>query len=264
MIRILVPVDFSDTSKNALRYATKLFQGSKLEVTVLHIFGTQSTALMMKSIDSILIRDAEKQLAALVKDMETEAPQVTFKTRLAKNYAISTISELGNSGNYDFIVMGTKGVSGLKEVFMGSVAGGVISKTSAPVIVVPLDYKFTSLDKIVFAVGAVDISNPSTLEPLRRLVETHKSELEMLHISEDGEADLDQTLATLDDLNPIISQKKGNGDLNQHLNVHIKNNNTDLLCLLRTKKDFFNRLFGGSVTLKQTFNSPVPLLVLHN
>ncbi|MBT8270429.1 MAG: universal stress protein, partial [Bacteroidia bacterium] len=49
MLRILVPVDFSDTSKNALRYAAHLFEGSKLEITVLHIFGAKSTALMMKS-----------------------------------------------------------------------------------------------------------------------------------------------------------------------------------------------------------------------
>ncbi|OZV68087.1 universal stress protein [Winogradskyella aurantia] len=264
MIKILVPVDFSDTSKNALRYATDMFQGSKLEVTILHIFGTQSTALMMKSIDSILIRDAEKQLAALVKDMETAAPLVTFKTRLAKNYAISTISEMGNSGNYDFIVMGTKGVSGLKEVFMGSVAGGVISKTSAPVIVVPLDYTYNDLKHVVFAVGDNTLSDLSVLSPLRQIIELHTSELEVLNITENGSPDFKEILSAIKDLKPTFTQKTGAGDLNQSLNVHIKNHNTDLLCLLRTKKDFLDRLFSGSVTLKQTFNSPVPLLILHN
>ncbi|WP_299526851.1 universal stress protein [Winogradskyella sp.] len=263
MYKILVPVDFSNTSKNALKYATSLFRGIELEITILHIYGAQSTALMMKSIDSILIKEAENQMSALVKEMEAEAPSVSFKTKLAKNYAISTISELGNSGIYDFIVMGTKGVSGLKEVFMGSVAGGVVSKTSAPVIVVPLDYNFKDLKQVVFAVGDNALSETSTL-PLRKVLTLHKSQLEVLHISENSSPDFEVILSPIKDLNPKLTHKDGNGDLNQQLNVHVQNQDTDLLCLVRTKKDFFDRLFSGSVTLKQTFNSPIPILITHD
>jgi nucleotide-binding universal stress UspA family protein len=264
MVKLLVPIDFSDTSKNALRYAIQLFEGNKIEVTIVHIYGAHSTALMMKSIDGILIRDAENKLNDLIKEIQAEAPDVVFKTKLAKSYAVSTIATMGDSGYFDFIVMGTKGVSGLKEVFMGSVAGGVISKTSAPVIVVPLDYKYTNLDNVVFALGDINISTKSTLAPLRNIVETHNSNLEVVHISNSSDPDLKPTLDSIADLNPKISNKKGDGDLNQQLNVHIQNQDTDLLCLLRTKKDFFDRIFSNSVTLKQTFNSPVPLLVLHN
>jgi hypothetical protein len=55
-----------------------------LEITILHIYGAQSTALMMKSIDSILIRNAEKQLHDVIKEMTPESPEVIFKTKLAK------------------------------------------------------------------------------------------------------------------------------------------------------------------------------------
>jgi nucleotide-binding universal stress UspA family protein len=264
MLRILVPLDFSDTSINALRYAIHLFKKTTLEVTILNVYGAQSTALMMKSIDGILIRDAERQLNTVIKEMESEAPEVIFKTRLAKNYAVSAISELGNSGHYDFIVMGTKGVSGLKEVFIGSVAGGVITKTSAPVIVVPLDYEFKSLNHLVFAIGDDGVSDSAVSAPLRKLVELHQSNLEILHISQNGRPEFDKIIGSLTELKPTLTHKSGGGDLNQQLNVHIQNNDTDLLCLLRTKKDFLDRLFSGSVTLKQTFNSPVPLLILHN
>ena len=53
MIKILVPIDFSDTSVNALQYAIDLFKDSMLEVTLIHVYGAQSTALMMKSIDDM-------------------------------------------------------------------------------------------------------------------------------------------------------------------------------------------------------------------
>ena len=263
MLRILVPVDFSDTSKNALRYAIALFEGSKLEITVLHVFGAKSTALMMKSIDSYLIKEAKSQMSALINEMEKESPEVYFKSKLAKNYAISRIAEMANSGNYDFIVMGTKGVSGLKEVFMGSVAGGVVSKSDIPVIVVPLDYKFKSLKKLVFAVGDDAISDKSVIQPLHALMDTHDSELEILHISDNDRPDFETMLGSIMELNPKLTHKRGDGDLNAQLNFHINHNDTELLCLLRTKKSFLNRLFSGSVTEKQTFNSTVPLLIIH-
>ena len=88
--------------------------------------------------------------------------------------------------------------------------------------------------------------------------------LVFLHISENGTPDVDNTIDAFKEIDPIFSHKSGSGDLNQHLNVHINNNDVDLLCLMRTKKDFFDRILSGSVTLKQTFNSNVPLLIIHN
>lgn len=264
MKRILVPVDFSDTSKNALQYAVDLFSGKALEITLLHIYGAPSTTLMMKSIDSILIKEATNEMDSLIRIMEEKAPEVVFKTKMAKNYAVSAISELGNSGRYDMIVMGTKGVSGLKEVFMGSIAGGVVSKSSIPVIVVPLDYKLKSIENVVFAVGDDDIKDASVLKALKDIVSYHNSKLEILNVSKNGLPNFKDTISAVKDLNPEITQKEPKGDLNKQLNVHINNNDVDLLCLLRSKKDFLDRLFSGSVTLKQTFNSSVPILIMYN
>lgn len=264
MAKILVPVDFSKTSINALCYAIDLFQGEALEITILHIYGVEATALTMKSFDDILVETAEKQMTQLIDDINSKYPDVILKPRLSKNYAVDTISKMGNSGNYDLIVMGTKGVSGLKEVFMGSVAGGVVSKTSAPVIVVPLDYEFKVLDYIVLAIGDEPLSDYANLNLLKSLHKRYKSSVEVLHISGNEAIPKDVILGILNDFNPLYTIKSASGDLNQQLNVHIQNNDTDLLCLLKTKKDFLHRLFKNSVTLKQTFNSPIPLLIIQN
>lgn len=119
MNTILVPLDFSDTSTNALKYALQLFGSSPLEVTVLHIYGVESTALLMRNIDGVLVKDANQKLSELLKNIRIEYPDVSFKTKIVKNNPVSAIVSLGNSGNYDYIVMGTKGASGLKEVFLG-------------------------------------------------------------------------------------------------------------------------------------------------
>jgi len=264
MNRILVPLDFSETSLNALSYAVKLFKDAYVEITLLHIYGTQSTAFMMKSIDNVLIKEAEKRIEEVSNKLRETAPYATIRTQLLKNYPVSSITNLGDSGHYDFIVMGTKGASGLKEVFVGSVAGGVISKTDAPVIVVPADFSHEGIQKVVLAVSDESLSNGEVVNPLRKLMEIHEGAVEVLHIADEEPTNLEDSVKAIQDLNPSVTYSFGTGNTNQDLNAYLEENTVDLLCLIRSKKGFFARLLGGSVTLKQTFNSKIPLLILHD
>jgi nucleotide-binding universal stress UspA family protein len=265
MTKILVPVDYSDTSFNALRYATKLFAGTETEITLLNTYKMASSSFRMKSIDSYLKEDAEQGMDALVEKIKKEMePGIVLKTKILNSNAISAITSLGNKGEYDFVVMGTKGASGMKEVFIGSVAGGVIAKTKAPVLVVPDNYEYRPLSEIVFAISGIPFSDTSVADPLRKLVEIHSTKINVLHIAEDENPKLKEVVSTISDLNPSINYDFGSGDINVRLSEYLIKEDADLLCLLRSKKDFFTRIFEKSVTMKQTFSSPIPLLVLHN
>ncbi|MGA9269530.1 MAG: universal stress protein [Lutimonas sp.] len=263
MNTILVPLDFSDTSTNALKYALQLFGSSPLEVTVLHIYGVESTALLMRNIDGVLVKDANQKLSELLKNIRIEYPDVSFKTKIVKNNPVSAIVSLGNSGNYDYIVMGTKGASGLKEVFLGSVAGGVITKTSAPVLVVPAEHTFRPLGKIVLAVGNNPFSDPEVIEPLRTIASMQKSKVKILHIADKKTPQVEKAVASIEDLKPTVDYAFGTGNTNKDLNDYLMKDSSALVCLIRSKKGFLDHLLNESVTLKQTFNSPVPLLILH-
>jgi nucleotide-binding universal stress UspA family protein len=264
MNKILVPVDFSDNSLNALSYAIKLFGRSELEITVLHTYEMSSNAFHMKSMDRILEEDAQREMESLIKKVQADEPGTILKSKILNSHAVSAITSLGNSGAYDFIVMGTKGASGLKEVFIGSVAGGVISKTKAPVVVVPDNYLYRPVNEIVFAVGGIPLSSASVVEPLRKLALLHSCKINVLHVAEGKKLELEDVLSSIEDLAPSVTYAFGDGNINQSLNDYLMKNDTGLLCLVRSKKDFFSRLFDESVTLKQTFSSPIPLLVLHN
>lgn len=263
MIKILVPVDFSETSTNAFEYAMELFRPSTMEVVVLHSYDTRShAALLMKNIDAVIEQDANNKMDELIQRMRAKYPDIAFKPKIIKHQAVNAITALGDSGDFDFIVMGTKGASGLKEVFMGSITGGVISKTMAPVIVVPEHYQFRPLDEIVFAIGNDPFSHAAVI-PLKLIVKRHKSKVKVLHIADKKTSDLDIPLSHIADLNPLIDYAFGTGNTNKDLNDYLMKDFAGLLCMVRTKKGFMERLLGESVTLKQTFNSPVPLLILH-
>lgn len=264
MIRILVPVDFSKASKNALLYAVELFKNSPLSLTVLHIYGAKSSAFIMKNVDDVFERSAHENMEEFLGGIEKDYPDVVFSIEITKNYAIDAIAEMGDSGRYDYVIMGTKGTSGLKEVFMGSVAGGVVSKTKAPVIVVPKRYEFKSLDQVILAVGDDRFSEVEVIAPLRKLLAAHDSKLNLLHIAINEPPQIDDALAAIDDLNPAVTYVFGTGDTTSDLHDFMQTDDSDMLCLIRTKKEFFERLLNESVTLKSTFNCKVPLLILHD
>jgi|SRR6056297_1788107 len=265
MNKILVPVDFSDASSNALSYALQLFGTSDLEITVLHMYGVKSSgALLMKNIDGVLEKDAKEKMNELLNGMQKEYPDVVFKAKLTKSDAIPTIVAMGDRGDHDYIVMGTKGASGLKEVFMGSVAGGVVSKTTAPVIVVPQGHPFRPLEKIVFAVSDHPFSDAKVVEPLRKIAKLHQSNIKVLHIADKKTPQIEKALGAIEDLKPSVDYAFGTGNIDKDLNEYLMRDFSGLLCLVRTKKGFMDRLLNESVTLKQTFHSPVPLLILHD
>jgi nucleotide-binding universal stress UspA family protein len=263
MKKILVPVDFSETSENALFFACSLFGASDAEITLLHIYGTQSTVLLMKSIDGVLIKDAKQKLNALVEKVKEKAPKAQLKIKLVKNYPVQSIVSLGDNDNYDFIIMGTKGASGLKEVFLGSVAGGVMAKTKVPVIVIPTTYAYRQINTMVFAVNDIELLKSVNLEPLRLLAKVNDSKINILQVAEEQSSEINDSLQEVKDLDATVAHTFSTGNINKDINDYLMSHNAGLLCLIRGKKGFIDRLFSDSVTLKQTFNSPVPLLILH-
>lgn len=265
MYHILVPVDFSETSRNALNFAVDLFKSQPLKVTLLACYKSFSGAFHMKNMDRVLEEDVQAQMTSLVGRMEKEWPDVLFKPVVTRGDAVPVITSMGDSGNYDLIVMGTTGASGLKEVFLGSVAGGVVSHTTGPVLVVPSDATLSDLSKIVLAVGNETVNAEVVTQPLKTIQEVGSCEIDIVHVDTQGEDEdtMNEALAAYSELGNVIHLQIEEETVNERLDEYIAEVNADILTLIRTNKGFMNRLFKGSVTMKQAFHSRIPLLVLH-
>ncbi len=266
MKKILVPIDFSATSLNALEYAINYVSGEPHQITILHTYEVVKKTGYLKSMDNVLESDAERQMSALLKRIKEKYPEAVFVHKIIKGDAVDVISSYGNSESesFDLVIMGTKGASGLKEVFIGSVAGGVIAYTRAPVVVVPDGCSLKKGSDIVLAVSGLSLSSPKVLDPLREVLETFDAKLRVLHIANETTDSITSVIDLLDDVQPSVVYAFGEGDINDRINAYIKEANAGLLCMIRQSRGYFKRIFGKSVTLKQTFDSAVPLLVLHN
>lgn len=268
MKKILVPTDFSEPSIEALGYAIELAKVTHAKITVLNTFKVRQKGGMLMSMDKILRKDAEKEMSSLIGIMEFKH-NITLNSTILRSNPVSGIIRTSVNGNYDLIVMGTKGASGLKEIFIGSVAGSVISESKVAVLVVPEGAVYEPIKTVVFAISNLDTLPLGVLKPLLTISKSLSAKVEVFHIlSHENDVEgknISNSIKGLEGINYSTNFEKGEKttDTNKAITEFVKKKDADLLCLIRQKRGLLGRLFGGSTTLKQVFHSKVPLLILH-
>jgi nucleotide-binding universal stress UspA family protein len=141
--RILVPVDFSDLSIKAVEYAAALAAPLGARLHLLHVAASRSPGFIDRDVrDPEAIRCAEmanarEQLSTIAR-ME-RLSSVPCETEVQSGNAIEEIcGAIGRTGA-DLIVTATHGVSGLKQVLLGSVAEHMLRYAGCPVLVLSRD-----------------------------------------------------------------------------------------------------------------------------
>lgn len=140
---ILVPVDFSPHSAHAADVALSLATALGAEIHLLHVYGIPvgvagpgiyDTALPADVL--IKLRDSAAQaLDAEVGRLGGSGVKVTALVR--EGVPAASICESAEELGADLIVMGTRGLSGLKHVLLGSVAERTLRHAPCPVLAVP-------------------------------------------------------------------------------------------------------------------------------
>lgn len=138
--RILCPVDFSETSEHALRYAIDLASRLGADVLLVHAYQLPTYALpdgaLLARPDFVnnLTTELQKQLDELIRRYSGHG--VSLEAKLTEGLAFQEIDRLGQEENADLIVMGTHGRTGMKHLLLGSVAERVVRTSKVPVLTV--------------------------------------------------------------------------------------------------------------------------------
>jgi len=133
--RLLVPVDFSEASKRALETATALGEATGARATVMHVMSTVVPAHYAASVDSSfeldphLLTAAERTLRAWTTGRDVDLA-------LGEGLASIEIPRLAAEREADLVVMGTRGLTGLEHILVGSVTERVCRTARVPVLVV--------------------------------------------------------------------------------------------------------------------------------
>jgi nucleotide-binding universal stress UspA family protein len=152
--KILVPLDGSDHSRRALESAiqiAKSFNSKLMLLTVHHVTITPVTSPELTIQAPVIVPDAsaaemteraieaahnyDKKILAEA-EAKVRSEKIEVESELIDGNAVEEIVRKSEEGKFDLIIMGARGLSTIKKLFIGSVSDGVIKKAPCPVLIV--------------------------------------------------------------------------------------------------------------------------------
>jgi nucleotide-binding universal stress UspA family protein len=271
MKKIVVPVDFSACSANALQVALQIADRTGAAIHALHVIfpneGVDNNIYNAFWVDDYLLQ-RQKELKNWVRRRVPAALKASVTQECIVGFPVPTISNTAAERGADLIVMGTTGATGLRGVFLGSIAAGVVGKTALPVLIVPPKVHLREGSDVVFATDYQLKVLPGDLAVLQSLLKLYASALKVVHIldkpGEKPDAHREAAFsAKLGNL-PCEFHHLHDQDVPQAVSNYLDAVEAGLLVAVAHRHSLLHRLFYDSVTRRLAHRTRVPLLVLHD
>lgn len=278
MKNILLLTDFSDNAWNAMFTALKLHESIPCRFFLLNtyepafapVLGEKSKERLGVLYDS-LSENSNIELKKIMDYLELnhENPDHCFEMISMAEDIVKGTKKVLSQKEIDLVVMGSKGASGAKEVFMGSNAVKVIKKIrNRPILVVPDEHDFKRLTKIVFPTDFSRTFNKYELKPLREIAEVWNARVLVLQVAQEFRYDKDQ------EINRELLKKHLHGIPVEFCEASLESTvedaimkfsasfDAEMIALIHYEHTFMEKLTHEPVIKKMGFHTPVPLLVL--
>jgi len=284
--KILVPIDFSEGSTRACSFAIGLAAKLKAEIKLLHVYYNPivdiapfdtSHAYQINLVNYLheTEQNAKRQLATLAKELKAKAlktnPDLKITYSLANGLAAEEIAAASRKFKPGLIVIGTRGIGNQTSGFLGSVTAKLIQKTETPILAIPDQSHFTSLDKLknVLYASDFDKSDHLAMSRLINLLHPFKVRIFCLHVSVGVKKSWDQV--KMDSLKKFISHEFPkepvaydivvSDDVINGLESYIRNNSIDVIALTNHNRSLLSGFFTPSITKKVMARINKPLFI---
>jgi len=159
MKKIIVPIDFSDQSKHAMHFAAEFSKLIEAELVLLHVLelpvshfsiaGEVNRQVMEDFYTGTFIKGVHERLEEWKEELSSDGTNASSLMKYGNPF--QKISATISEQDADFIIMGSKGASGLKEFFVGSNAARMIRYAKCPVIIVKGETHLSEFKNLIFA-----------------------------------------------------------------------------------------------------------------
>lgn len=275
--KILVPVDFSRHSKNALELAIFIAKAHKAKIEVLHVIDPSRTLFASGTGSSNrdieqeylqhVIETVDMHLKKLISNQEnTEG--LSINSHIDRGSVLKSIQRQVNALQTNLVVMGTRGVSGLDEFLIGSKTERVVRHSPVPVLVVRERVSEPKFKKIVFASNMKD-NQKEALRKLMSFQECFDSELHLLYVntstnftpSADIKAKAQELTASVELKNYVLEIESAYNEENGIIR-YANQIDADLIVLATHQRTGISHYFAGSITEDMVNHANRPILTI--
>jgi nucleotide-binding universal stress UspA family protein len=260
MHRVIIPVDFSETSLNAARFTAGMLAGKE-----------DTLAVLYTNYDNADDHDIAINFQESLKQefLKSGVKQVDCENEMGGDL-IDNISRLAHTMRATLIVMGITGKSAIRAAMFGSNTLKLIDRNLYPVMIIPPDASYKSLSNVAFASDFKNVEEMTPAELINSVLEIFNPKLHIFHVTKD--------INTLD--NPeikdqrIVFEKMFNRfDIHFHFLVKkdfysatdqfVRDYNIDMMITIPKHQTNSMSLFKSSHTKRLAYHSHIPILAAH-
>ena len=272
MKKILVPTDFSLQAENALKLAAQLANKFNAEIYLLHMLELPMD--MVNPVGDTRSSDLPEALFFM------KLARKRFKDILSRPYlkgikvheivqfhqAFDGIIETSREHGCDFIVMGSQGATGFKEMFVGSNTEKVVRTSDIPVLVIKNEHTDYKVDNLAFATN-LEPEGKKTLHQVAEFADLMQAKLHLVYINTANDfltsEDTDEHLTSyLDGINFSNYEFHVYNDSSVEKGIlnFAKKINADLVGIATHGRKGLSHFFNGSISEDLVNHAKIPVI----
>src|SRR5665213_386327 len=268
MKKFIVPVDFSDASVNAAKYAVALTNDIEdAEITLYHVFSHITFTTLTKKDEGSRQRVSENALEEVKSKIGAGKHNIIVIAE--EGSFIESLADYVMGNDVDMIIMGITGSSRISQVFMGTNTLNVIRNVNTRAMIIPPDAYSRGLNKVVFTSDFKDVARTTPFASLKKILDMFKPNLDILNVDSEHYVELtpeykierDEMEEKLGLYNPTFSFLRSY-DFLDGISSFLESKNIDAIITVPRKHSFLSQLFKTSHTKKLAYHAKVPIIAI--
>lgn len=259
MKTVIVPIDFSETSLNAARYAGQLLSDRQgVNVVLYHVCDKPSE-----------INSAKEYLDNLKTELQKDGLALSALAESRDNF-LEALEELALREKADLVIMGITGRSPLGKAFIGSNAFKLIEKGICPVMIIPPGSEFRDVKNVLLTSDFKNVGKTTPSIPIKKVLKPFSPHLYVINVDSNHYVALtDEYQSEKEDLKNLLSEFDpefyflGWYDVDEGINQFAKDKNIDLIITVPRDHSLIEKMFKSSTTKNLAYHSSVPVLAVH-
>jgi nucleotide-binding universal stress UspA family protein len=256
----IIPVDFSETSLNATRYATGMLSGKQDSRVVLYN--------MFKSEDEA--DTATQYLESLKAEMQEKGVANIEIVKELGDDLIDNLGRLAYQKTAELIIMGITEKEEWKQLFIGSNTVKMAEQNVCPVLIIPQNAKFGGINNIALTSDFKDVTNTTPVLAIKNILEIFNPKMHVVNVDNEHYVALTEDYLTeRNKMQKMFAEYNpefyfiGMNDFYQAVEQFAKDKSIDVIVIMPKNHSFINSIFSSSHTKKLAFHSSVPILAAH-